>query len=138
MRAPAAITTLANFPKYSTGSNIFNPFPRLPTDSMITSLASDAKENVLFAAIDNGIYILSNFSIKHNASGNLTAVYRGTFATIGQIAFDFVSNNLYWCDSEHRWIAMKPAYNFNLTSYKIVVHDGLNKPEGLALDPEDR
>lgn len=138
MRAPASISTMADFPKYSTGLNIFDPLRILPKDSMITSLTSDPKGNVLFAAINDAIYILSNFSIQHNGSGNLTAVYRGTFATIGQIAFDFVSNNLYWCDSEHRWIAMKPAYNLNLTSYKIVVHDGLNKPEGMALDPENR
>lgn len=53
------------------------------------------------------------------------------------MAFDYITNNLYWCDSLHDWIAMKPAYDTKKNIYKVVIRKDLNKPEGLALDPED-
>lgn len=33
---------------------------------------------------------------------------------------------------------MKPAYNFDNKIYKLIVQKDLKKPEGLALDPDDR
>lgn len=50
---------------------------------------------------------------------------------------DYITSNLYWCDSLHDWIAMKPAYDTKKMIYKVVIRKDLNKPEGLALDPED-
>lgn len=68
---------------------------------------------------------------------NLSIEYKGRSVVNGQIAFDFVSNNLYWCDSMLNWIGIKPAYNFNHTIYKVIVHKNLFLPKGLALDSED-
>lgn len=80
----------------------------------------------------------SNFSIWQKASGGLSILFKGKSAALGQIAFDFLSNNLYWCDSFLNWIAMKRPNNFNNTIYKVIVHKDLNQPEGLSLDPENR
>lgn len=79
-----------------------------------------------------------NFSIWPNATVNVSMQHNGLPASLGQIAFDSVSNNLYWCDSLLSWIAMKPAYNFDNKIYKLIVQKDLKKPEGLALDPDDR
>lgn len=108
--------------------------PKIP---LIFSLASDPKKSVVFAAIMNGIYIFKNFSVLQNSVIELPDEYRGRSIAYGQIAFDFVSNNMYWCDSLLNWIAMKPAYSFKNTIYKVIIHKDLVLPEGLALDPED-
>lgn len=108
--------------------------PEIP---LIFSLASDPKNSVVFAAIMNGIYIFKNFSILQNSVIELPTEYRGRSIAYGQIAFDFVSNNIYWCDSLLNWIALKPAYSFKNTIYKVIIHKDLVLPEGLAVDPED-
>lgn len=135
---PASFTTITDIPKDSA-----NPFKNVtlkinPSSSQITSLSTDTKKAVVFAAIGETIYIYHNFSIWQNVSAKFSVQFRGKSAAIGQIAFDFVSNNLYWCDSLLNWIAMKPAYNYNNTFYKVVVQQDLNQPEGLALDPVER
>lgn len=117
-------------------SNVTYKIP--PSDSLIFSMASDPKEGVIFTAIGNSIYMFPNFSVWQNSSVKFTNQFKGKSIAFGQIAFDFVSKNLYWCDSLLNWIAVKPAYNFNNTIYKIVLYKGLNRPEGLALDPADR
>lgn len=108
-----------------------------PSDVLITSLASDPKKAVVFAARQSGIYIVHNYSVWQNESQTFSASYNGRYAGIEQIAFDYITNNLYWCDSLHDWIAMKPAYDTKKNIYKVVIRKDLNKPEGLALDPED-
>ncbi|XP_065930460.1 uncharacterized protein [Magallana gigas] len=135
---PASFATITDIPKDSV-----NPFRNVslkinPSSSQITSLSADTKKAVVFAAIGETIYIYHNFSIWQNVSAKFSVQFRGKSAAIGQIAFDFVSNNLYWCDSLLNWIAMKPAYNYNNTFYKVIVQQDLNQPEGLALDPVNR
>lgn len=109
-----------------------------PSDSLILSLTSDPKEGVVFTATGNSIYMFPNFSVWQNPSVKFTNQLKGKSIAFGQIAFDFISRNLYWCDSLLNWIAIKPAYSFNNTIYKIILYKDLNRPEGLALDPEDR
>ena len=79
-----------------------------------------------------------NFSIWQNRSKSISLLYKGISWTYGKIAFDYVSNNIYWCDPLLQWIAMKPAYNLNNTIYKVILRKDLNYPEGLALDQVDR
>ena len=79
-----------------------------------------------------------NFSIWQNRSSSISLLYKGISSSFGKIAFDYVSNNIYWCDPFLQWIAMKPAYNLNNTIYKVILRKDLNNPEGLALDPVDR
>lgn len=106
-------------------------------DTFIFSLEFDPKKAVVFAAIGTDINIYSNFDWQ-NGSANVSTVFNGMPGILAHIAFDFVSNNLYWCDSMLSWIAMKPAYTSDNTMYKIVVQKDLNEPEGLCLDPDDR
>ncbi|XP_078326559.1 low-density lipoprotein receptor-related protein 2-like isoform X3 [Crassostrea virginica] len=105
-----------------------------PNDQ-ITSLAPDPKNAVLFAAIGNSIYMYKSFSIWQNRSSSIALLYKGISPSFGKIAYDYVSNNIYWCDPFLQWIAMKPAYNLNNTIYKVILRKDLNYPEGLALDP---
>nr|XP_022323823.1 low-density lipoprotein receptor-related protein 4-like isoform X2 [Crassostrea virginica] len=135
---PASFLTYTTIPVNSKSS--FNNVSMLitPSSLRITSITSDPNNAVIFAAILNKIYIYQNFSIWQNESTSILPIYEGRSSALGQIVFDYVSSNLYWCDALHYWIAMKPAYNRNNSIYKVVVHKDLKQPEGLALDPEDR
>ena len=77
-------------------------------------------------------------SIWQKRSSSIELLYKGISPSFGKIAYDYVSNNIYWCDTFLQWIAMKPAYNLNNTIYKVILRKDLNYPEGLALDPENR
>lgn len=133
---PSSIIAFKGIPNKSSSLNNFT-VEVMSDSSIIWSLASDPKKSVVFAAILNAIYTFNNFSIWQRPLVTLTTEYKGRSVVSGQIAFDFVSNNLYWCDAMLNWIAIKPAYNFNNTMYKVIVHKNLFLPEGLALDPED-
>lgn len=109
-----------------------------PSNALINSLASDPKKAVVFAAVNNGIYKVQNYSLWHNDSSEFINLYHGRYVAIAQTAYDYITGNLYWCDSLHDWIAMKPEYDTKEMIYKVVIRKYLNKPEGLALDPEDR
>jgi hypothetical protein len=79
---------------------------------------------------------MKNFTIWQNTTTSVSVVHSGKSNAVGQIAFDYVSDNVYWCDSLLKWVAMKPAYA-NDSNYNIVVNENLKQPEGLTLDPED-
>lgn len=135
---PSSFTTFTEIPT-DLSSSFSNVSLYLgPSKQLITSLASDPNCAVVFAAINNVIYVYHNFSIWQNVSTKFSIQHHGKSAGFGQIAFDFVGSNLYWCDSIMNWIAMKPAYNFDNSNYKVVVYKDINQPEGLALDSEDR
>lgn len=135
---PASVTIITEIPKYSTSSFNNVTVTQKPSSFKITSLASDPKKAVVFASIKDSIYMYHNISTWQTITKKIKLQFEGKSEGFGQIAFDFLSSNLYWCDSFLNWIAMKPAYNFNNTIYKVIIYKDLNQPEGLALDPEDR
>lgn len=135
---PASYTTIKGIPKDQVSPFKNVTFKIDPSCSQITSLAADPKEAVVFAAIMDEIYIYHNFSIWQNRAKKFSILFKGKSAAIGQIAYDFVSRNLYWCDSMLSLIAMKPANSRTNKMYKVVIHKDLNQPVGLALDSEDR
>eukprot|EP00105_Crassostrea_gigas_P034092 XP_019918240.1 PREDICTED: low-density lipoprotein receptor-related protein 6-like [Crassostrea gigas] len=135
---PTSLIIVKEFPKGPAGSFSNATCILAGTNTLIYSIASDPKKNVVFLAILDKIFIYHNFSIHRHTSKELLTQHTSKSAALGQIAFDFVSSNLYWCDSMLNWIAMKPAYKFSITNYKVIVQKDLLQPEGLALDPEDR
>ena len=134
---PASFLTYTPIPVNSKGS-FNNASFTLPLNVKITSITSDPKNAVVFATIANTIYMFQNFNVSQSMFTSLQPIFEGRSAALGQIVFDYVSSNLYWCDALLYWIAMKPAYNLNYSIYKVVVHKDLKQPEGLALDSEDR
>lgn len=134
----AAIVTSTEIPTaYEEARNYSNL--TVKDHEWVTSITIDQRNMNAFVVIDDAIYMYPDFSIKQKRYVNFFPLYTGkSAAAFGQIAFDFVTSNLYWCDSFSHWIAMKPAYNFKNTIYNVVVQDDLQKPEGLTLDPDDR
>nr|XP_022326450.1 low-density lipoprotein receptor-related protein 4-like [Crassostrea virginica] len=135
---PASFFTYTEVPEDSTSPLQSHRYYLPSSRSKIISLASDPKKAVVFALIGDSIYMYKNFSILENSSSPISLLYKGISSSFGKIAFDYVSNNIYWCDPLLQWIAMKPAYNLNNTIYKVILRKDLNYPEGLALDPVDR
>nr|XP_022326444.1 low-density lipoprotein receptor-related protein 6-like isoform X2 [Crassostrea virginica] len=135
---PASFFTYTEVPEDSTSPLQSHRYYLPSSSSKIISLASDPKKAVVFALIGDSIYMYKNFSIWENSSSSISLLYKGISSSFGKIAFDYVSNNIYWCDPFLQWIAMKPAYNLNNTIYKVILRKDLNNPEGLAIDPIDR
>ncbi|XP_056012123.1 low-density lipoprotein receptor-related protein 4-like [Ostrea edulis] len=136
MWSPASILTITEIPRASASryGNVSKSL--IPSETQVTSITSDPETNTIFTSIRNSIYAFSNFSIWQNQT-RISRIYKGKSTSLGQIAFDYVSKNLYWCDSLLDWIAMKPAYTSNNTIYKVVVDKDMKQPEGIALDAED-
>ncbi|XP_061184425.1 low-density lipoprotein receptor-related protein 2-like [Saccostrea echinata] len=133
---PASLTSITEIPR-NPASHFGNVSMFLnPSGAQIISISSDPERTIVFAAIGYSIYAFQNFTIWQNETIPISVVYRGRSIGNAQIAFDYVSKNLYWCDSLLNWIAMKPAYLDNTTIYKLIIHNNLKQPEGLALDPE--
>ena len=136
---PAALLA---FPPIPVGDNssFSNASVQLSTSNVqITSVASDLNKGVVFIAMSDTIYMIHNYTIsENNFCTSMNPVFTGKSSAFGQIVVDYISNNLYWCDALHQWIAMKPAYNSTNDIYKVLVHEDLRQPEGLALDPEKR
>ncbi|XP_061184437.1 low-density lipoprotein receptor-related protein 4-like [Saccostrea echinata] len=134
---PASIFTVTEIPR--SPANYYNNVSKslTPSSVQLTSISSDPNKNIVFASIRDSIYAFQNFTIWQNKSSSFSLAFKGKSIALGQIAFDYVSNNLYWCDSLLNWIAMKPAYMDNNTIYKIVAYQDLKQPEGITLDPED-
>lgn len=136
---PAALLAFTQIP-VDDNSSFSNASVQLSTANVqITSVASDLNKGVVFMAMSDTIYMIDNYTISEsNFCTSMTPVFIGKSSAFGQIVFDYISDNLYWCDALHQWIAMKPAYNFTNSIYKVLVHKDLRQPEGLALDPKDR
>ena len=105
----------------------------------ISSIASDpsAKSLFLYAALDRNIYKMSNYTTFMNDS-QISTVRRGVSVVFGSVAFDWLTQNLYWTDGAFGWIAMMPAYTSDQTMYKVILHHNIKKPEGLTLDATGR
>ncbi|XP_056013210.1 low-density lipoprotein receptor-related protein 4-like [Ostrea edulis] len=134
---PAMIITITEIPRVQVMHYANVTTEILPPIVEITSITSDPNKNTMFTSIGNEINAFSNFSIWQNRIEKHSITFKGRSGSLGQIAFDYVSKNLYWCDSLLHWIAMKAAYTSNATIYKVVVEKDLKQPEGIALDPED-
>jgi hypothetical protein len=134
---PASLLTITEIPR-APASHYGNTSQSLtPSQAQVTSITSDPNKNIIFISVGDSIYAFGNFSIWQNQTSTISRTYKGKSLALGQIAFDYLSNNLYWCDSLLDWIAMKPAYTNNETIYKVIVDKDLKQPEGIALDPED-
>nr|XP_022325441.1 low-density lipoprotein receptor-related protein 6-like isoform X3 [Crassostrea virginica] len=134
---PAALLAFTPIP-VGDNSSFSNSNVLLSTSNVqITSLASDPNKGVVFMAMLDTIYMIFNYTISES-NFFMIPVLKGKSSALGQIAVDYISNNLYWCDPLHQWIAIKPAYNNNNDIYKVLIHKDLRQPEGLALDPHKR
>lgn len=124
VRNPSSLSNLPKIPENGNGFNYLTYY----LIGKIRSIATDPKRKVAFIASSLQIQAVHNYSLLKSDSYELSTEFYGKSDDTGQIAFDYLSNNLYWCDSRLNWVAMKPAYNGNALFYRVVVHDKSNRP----------
>ncbi|XP_011412220.3 low-density lipoprotein receptor-related protein 1B [Magallana gigas] len=103
----------------------------------IVSMASDPRKNALFIldSDSHSIYRMENFNIWVNDSLTIVPIQKGVSKTSAQITYDWLNEMVYWVDGYYNWIGMQPAYTTDNSLYKIIIHQGLGRPEGIAVDP---
>nr|XP_022323721.1 low-density lipoprotein receptor-related protein 1B-like [Crassostrea virginica] len=103
----------------------------------IVSMASDPRKSALFIldSDSHSIYRMENFNIWVNDSLNIVPIQKGVSKTSAQIAYDWYNEMIYWVDGYYNWIGMQPAFTTDNSMYKIIIHKGLRRPEGIAVDP---
>nr|UVT84832.1 vitellogenin receptor [Lasioderma serricorne] len=108
---------------------------------MITTLPFRAKRiGCLAYNMANNSLLISDIKLDKIISYNLDDT-NATFLPIGEIGhvismkFDYLGNNLYWCDALHETVEV---FNFNTMSRTVLIHDLLGEvPQSIALVPED-
>ncbi|KYB26208.1 vitellogenin receptor isoform X1 [Tribolium castaneum] len=92
-----------------------------------------------YSSVENVIYV-SDLELRKIISVNLHTemakpIDVGSLGHVTAMDYDYLGNNLYWCDSLRDTIEV---YNFNTNSRKILLHDTNGEtPESIALVPEE-
>lgn len=94
---PAALLAFTQIP-VDDNSSFSNASVQLSTANVqITSVASDLNKGVVFMAMSDTIYMIDNYTISEsNFCTSMTPVFIGKSSALGQIVFDYISDNLYW------------------------------------------
>ncbi|XP_077987405.1 low-density lipoprotein receptor-related protein 6-like [Glandiceps talaboti] len=120
------------------------------TESLYQSLQSDGDtkyvklhggfneyKSVLTYDIDDGFIFWGDVDNKAIVKMDLktddvTILYDGVSEGLGDLAVDWVANNVYWSDSSYNWIMMS---DYNGRFHHVVVNTGLSEPFGIVVDP---
>ena len=86
---------------------------------------------------NRGQIIWSDGELKFLWRGNITQVqaiplYRGTSASVGGIAIDWITGNVYWSDDNYNWIMMLD----NDGNSRVLIDTALDTPGGVAVYPQ--
>ncbi|XP_063406226.1 low-density lipoprotein receptor-related protein 6-like [Mytilus trossulus] len=114
----------------STGINFTQKFQGLHGTSYF-----HARNYLVFSYKGTKSIFLSDITSKINVYS-----YIGTSTTVGHVAVDWLSGNVYWCDGTFGWIGMLPlpASVERATindKFKVVVDKYLDIPTGIAVEP---
>ncbi|KAJ8301052.1 hypothetical protein KUTeg_022571 [Tegillarca granosa] len=83
------------------------------------------------------IFRINNFNLDLDVSRVTYDVIRdGISDSAVQIAFDWISRNIYWTDDYNDWIAVQPVFTRDRSLTKHVIDKMLQTPLALAIDPE--
>ena len=104
------------------------------TASRLSAADFDYKRNILYAA-DTASGTIVTFQ---PFTGNLQTqvIHAGVSHMFKKIAFDWVSNNLYWTDERFGWIIIHALDKQNV--FKVLLHENIQRPLGIAVDPRNK
>ncbi|XP_060608033.1 low-density lipoprotein receptor-related protein 8-like [Ruditapes philippinarum] len=65
------------------------------------------------------------------------AVHYGVSLDSIQLAVDWLSKTVYWCDATYRWIVAASVHKDKVSKdyFKVIINDHLEKPAGIVVDP---
>lgn len=61
--------------------------------------------------------------------------HRGVSQGVGQVAIDWIAKNLYWVDGLYNWVAVRAINSTDESDMKVLFHDHIDEPQGLAVHP---
>ncbi|XP_062608198.1 low-density lipoprotein receptor-related protein 4-like [Saccostrea cucullata] len=126
-------------PKETTDDKNGNKFLYFFGRTDVLSMACDPWNHSIYVldGLTQSLYKMNNFNIWMNDTRrNVILMHQGvSHSASSQIAFDWLSRNIYWTDDHYNWIGVQPVDTTDKTMYKIIMHDGLWSPLSLAVDP---
>ncbi|KAK3604531.1 hypothetical protein CHS0354_000353 [Potamilus streckersoni] len=98
-------------------------------------VVADYQSDVLFLYenIRSIIYMETNHS--QEAIRTWIPIQEGLAGMHTRIAYDWLSKNLYWTDITYGWIGVISPRTDDQRRYRILVHENIQRPHGIALDP---
>ncbi|KAL3870990.1 hypothetical protein ACJMK2_039015, partial [Sinanodonta woodiana] len=110
---------------------------RLSADIYLLSVDGDyaLRQAYVYEYYSDAIYRDSNFSIGLSGENTWTIVHRGISKGFVKLAVDWISHNIYWTDQQYRWIIVQSLLSDDTSMYRVLMHDDLENPIALALDP---
>ncbi|KAL3851784.1 hypothetical protein ACJMK2_015493 [Sinanodonta woodiana] len=130
------ILTVPTAPDGKPNLDYTRSFP-LPSDFRFLSVAGDftLRHAYMYDYQSNSIYKNSNFSIGTSAQHNWTTYHRGISKALVKLSVDWISHNIYWTDPQYKWIAVQSLLSNDSSMYRVLLHDNLEGPHALTLDP---
>ncbi|KAL3871000.1 hypothetical protein ACJMK2_039025, partial [Sinanodonta woodiana] len=109
----------------------------LSDDPYMRSIDGDyaLRQAYVYDYFTNAIYRDSNFSIGISRENTWTIIHRGISKGFVKLAVDWISHNIYWTDQHYKWIVVQSLLGDDTSMYRVLMHDDLENPIALALDP---
>ena len=98
----------------------------------------DYKNKIMYTAdaTSGSIIAMQPFTFSHTGSLETQVIHAGVSHQFMKIAFDWVSNNLYWTDERFGWIIIQALDKLNV--FKVLLHENIQRPLGIAVDPKNK
>ncbi|KAL3891041.1 hypothetical protein ACJMK2_003304 [Sinanodonta woodiana] len=113
------------------------PSSYFPIDVDILSIQGDytLHQAYMYDRYTQSIYRDSNFSIGLSRKNIWTTLHRGLSKDYVKLAVDWISHNIYWTDPQYKWIVVQSLLGNDTSMHRVLIHDNLDGPHALALDP---
>jgi len=98
----------------------------------------DYKNKILYTAefFSGRIVTFQPFTFSQTGNLDTLTIHAGVSHQFMKIAFDWVSNNLYWADERFGWIIIQALDKQNV--FKVLLHENIQRPLGIAVDPKNK
>ncbi|KAL3891004.1 hypothetical protein ACJMK2_003269 [Sinanodonta woodiana] len=115
----------------------YMPSVSFPIDVQPYSIEGDytLQQAYMYDRYTKSIYKYTNFSIGLSRENKWTILHRGLSNAYIKLAVDWVSHNIYWTDPQYKWIVVQSLLGNDTSMYRVLIHDNLDGPHALALDP---